>query len=329
MGVVKVADGDFECAKTMAEAGCERIGSSRLYQLRDLKARGLNVPLALIRIPMLTECAETVQICEMSLNSDIDVLRKLNEEAGKAGKQHKVILMIEVGDLREGIFAEEEYIAIADEVETKLDSLHLLGTGMNVGCYGCVVPTPEKIGELIAATEKIEDKIGRRLEVISGGGSTALPRLLEGNMPARVNNLRVGEAILINKDNEDIQGVTIPGMHRDVFTLRAEVVEKRLKPTHPSGELAVDAFRQRPTYEDRGNRERAIVATGRVDYGYLDQIVPQNPKIAIIGASSDHTLLDVEDIKDEINVGDIVTFDVNYAAVAFLAAQRGVENVYI
>jgi predicted amino acid racemase len=327
-GVVKAADGDFEIAKVLAEEGCERIASSRLYHLRDLKERGINSPLALIRIPMLTECSEVVRVCDMSLNSDINVLRRLSDEAERAGVKHKVVLMLEMGDLREGIFEEGEYLDIAAEVEEKLDGLHLLGTGMNVGCYGSIVPTPEKIGEFVAKTEKIEAKIGRRLEMLSGGASTAIPRLVEGNMPERVNNLRIGEAILINKDNEDVYGTVVPGTHRDVFTLKAEVVEKRTKPTHPIGEIGVDAFRQRPTYEDRGNRERAIVAVGKVDYGYLDQIVPQDPRISVVGASSDHTLVDIEDAKGDIKIGDILTFDVNYAAVAFLAAQRGVENVY-
>jgi predicted amino acid racemase len=148
-------------------------------------------------------------------------------------------------------------------------------------------------------------------------------------MPRRVNHLRIGEAILINKDNEDLHVSPIEGTFRDVFTLKAEIVESRVKPTHPVGEIGFDAFRGKPVYEDRGDRARAIAAVGKLDYGYIDQIVPRAAGVAVIGASSDHTILDIEDSGREIKSGDVISFDLNYAAVAFLSKAPGVRKAYV
>jgi predicted amino acid racemase len=328
-GVVKVVNGDKVCARTMAENGCNRIASSRMEQLELLHEEYPELPLLLVRVPMISETDRLVRTAGMSLQSDIDVLRATDAAARAAGVVHEVILMIELGDLREGIWEESEYTAVAVEVETKLKNLKLAGTGTNLGCYGSINPTTEKMQELIAATEKIETAIGRRLDIVSGGGTTSLPLVFGGGMPGRINHLRVGEGIIINKDLEDLYGYRWEGTHRDVLTLKAEVIEARVKPTHPIGEIAFDAFRNKPTYEDRGDRRRALLGVGKVDYGYLDQIEPRAEGAVVLGASSDHTILDIEDADPNIRAGDIITIDTTYAAVAYLASSPSVGKRYI
>jgi predicted amino acid racemase len=286
-------------------------------------------PLMLIRIPMLSEAASVVRAAEYSLNSDIDVLRALNDEAGAAGLIHNVILMIEIGDLREGVWQEEEYLAMAREIEHKLNHLHLAGTGTNVGCYGSIVPTPEKLEELVTATERVENAVGRSMDIVSGSASTAFARVIEGNMPKRINHIRLGEAIFINRDNEDLHGLKVEGTHRDVMTLEAEVVEVRVKPSHPIGEIAYDAFRFQPTYEDRGDRKRAIAAVGKVDYAFPELLHPLDAGVKVLGASSDHTLIDIEDAERDIRVGDIMKFELEYGAEVFLASSHDVTKVYL
>ncbi|MDR1292855.1 MAG: alanine racemase [Clostridiales Family XIII bacterium] len=328
-GVVKVVNGDPVCARVMYENGCGRIASSRMDQLERLHREAPGIPLLLVRVPMISEADALVRTAGMSLNSDRDVLRAVNAAAGKAGVVHDVILMRELGDLREGVWEEAEYIAMAVEVENELKHLRLAGTGTNLGCYGSIRPTAEKMGELVAATERIESAIGRRVDIISGGGSTSLPLVMGGEMPERVNHLRVGEGIVVCKDNEDLYGVKIDGTHRDVLTLKAEVLEARVKPSRPIGEIAYDAFRVKNIYTDRGERRRALLGVGKVDYGYPDQISPRTAGAELLGASSDHTILDVEDADPDIRAGDILTFDALYAAVAFLSVSPGVRKVYI
>jgi predicted amino acid racemase len=327
-GVVKVVNGDPVCARVMYESGCKWIASSRMDQLELLKKANPDIPLILIRIPMISEVDALVHTAEMSLNSDIEVLRHLDEAAGRAGVIHEVILMIELGDLREGIWEEAEYTAIAAEVESDLKNLHLAGTGTNLGCYGSIDPNTEKMEELIAATERIEAVIGRRLDIISGGATTSLPVVIGGKMPERINHLRIGEGIIANKDNEDLFGVKIEGMHRDALTLKVEVIEARVKPSHPIGDITFDAFRNKPTYVDRGDRRRALLGIGKIDYGYLDQIIPRTEGSELLGASSDHTILDIEDADPNIQVGDILTFDICYVAIAFLSSSPSVGKEY-
>jgi predicted amino acid racemase len=278
---------------------------------------------------MMSEVDALVRTAAASLNSDIDVLRAIDAAARDVGVIHDVILMIELGDLREGVWEESEYASMVSEVENDLANLRLAGTGTNLGCYGSISPTREKMEELIAATVRIESAIGRKLDIISGGGSTSLPLVMRGEMPERVNHLRVGEAIVICKDNEDLYGVKTEGTHRDAVTLKAEVIEARVKPSHPIGEIAYDAFRNKPTYVDRGDRARALLGVGKVDYGYIDQIVPRAAGVELLGASSDHTILDVEEADPEIKTGDVLTLDTFYAAVAFLATSQSVSRTYI
>jgi predicted amino acid racemase len=218
---------------------------------------------------------------------------------------------------------------MAREIEQRLVHLRLAGTGTNLGCYGSIRPTREKMEELVAATESIEAAIGRKLDVISGGGSTSLPLALLGKMPARVNHLRIGEAIIICKDNADLYNIQIDGTHRDALTLKAEVIEVRVKPSYPIGEIGYDAFRGTPSYVDRGDRRRALLGVGKVDYGDPGQIVPRDPGVLLLGASSDHTIVDVEDADPGIRAGDILTFDTYYAAAAFLSSSQDVAKSYI
>jgi predicted amino acid racemase len=327
-GVVKVLGGDPVCARVMYENGCRQIASSRMDQLEKLRGENPDIPLLLLRVPMISEAGHLVRAADMSLNSDMAVLRAIDAAAAAAGVIHEVILMIELGDLREGIWEASEYIATAVEIENDLKNLRLAGAGTNLGCYGSIEPTTQKMEELVAAAERIESAIGRKLDIISGGGSTSLPLVLRGEMPGRVNHLRIGEAIVICKDNEDLYDMKIEGTHRDALILKAEVIEARVKPSHPIGEIGYDAFRGKPVYVDRGDRRRALLGVGKVDYGSPDYIVPRTPGVEILGASSDHTILDVQDAGPGISVGDALTFDAFYAAVAFLSTSPGVAKRY-
>ena len=124
---------------------------------------------------------------------------------------------------------------------------------------------------------------------------------------------------------EKYYGYDLSDMHSDVFTLRAEVVEVKTKPTHPVGEVGVDAFGRRLTYEDRGIRRRAIVAVGKADIGDSDNIFPADRGIEVLGGSSDHTILDVEDAERDIKPGDILDFAVNYGAMLYLTGSANVK----
>lgn len=328
-GVVKGCSGIFECALQFERAGCAFIASSRIEQLAALKKRGIKSPLMMIRIPMISEAAEVVRIADISLNSQTEVLKALNREAGLQGRKHKVILMQDLGDLREGFWDREELISAAVMVENELNNLELSGIGANLGCYGAVEATPEKLRELTGLAKTVEAKIGRKLEYISERATSSFPRILDGNMPEGINLLRMGEGILLARDLQELWGYDMSYMHQDTFVIEAEIAEIRCKPTHPVGRIGFDAFGNRPVYKDMGIRRRAIIGLGRVDYGSLEDIIPVDENIKVIGASSDHTILDVEECGDELKVGDVVKFNLRYAAMVYATNSDNLKKVYI
>lgn len=328
-GVIKGTTGIPECAKMFEEGGAKIIASSRLEQIEDARDYGIDLPYLLLRVPMMTELPEVVRLTDISLNSEIKVLKALNEEAGKQGKKHKVILMADLGDLREGFWDKDEMVSVAVTVENDLANLELAGVGTNLGCYGSIEATSDKLDELVAIAESIEAKIGRTLEYISGGATTSLPRIINNDMPKRINLLRVGEGILLARDLDVFYGYDMSFMHQDVYTLKAEVIEVKDKPSHPVGKISIDAFGHTPEYVDRGIRKRALLGIGKVDYGSIDEIFPKDNGIEVIGASSDHTILDIEDAERNLEPGDIVSFGINYASIVYLTNCRNVQMVFV
>ena len=148
-------------------------------------------------------------------------------------------------------------------------------------------------------------------------------------MPERVNLLRVGEGILLARDLDVFFGYDMSDMHQDVYTLKAEVIEVKTKPSHPVGSITIDAFGHKPVYVDRGMRKRALLGIGKVDYGSIDEIFPKDKGVEVIGASSDHTILDIEDAERDIKVGDVLSFGINYASIVYLTNCRNVQIVFV
>ena len=328
-GVVKGFNGAPEIVEQFVSAGCSYIASSRLDQIIKLKECGLSKPFMMIRIPMFSEIKELVQFADVSLNSEMETLNLIEKECELQGKKHKVILMLDLGDLREGVFDEGEFINLAEYVEYNLQNIELCGVGTNLGCYGSIMPTEENLGRLCDIAEKIESKINRRLEIISGGATSSLPLIIDGKMPKRVNNLRLGEGILLAEDLDEFWGYDMKHMHKDTFVLKAQVVEIKHKPTHPIGEVFIDAFGTKPTYEDNGIRKRALLAVGKQDFGLHDKLIPQKQGVKIVGSSSDHLIIDIEDCDKETKLGDILEFIMYYPPMMYLSGYSAIPKVFV
>lgn len=327
-GVIKVSSGMASFSLDYEACGAKWIASSRLEQLQRARDAGVRLPLMMIRIPMLSEIPEMIDICDYSLESEFAAIQAIEEATSKTGKAHNIILMADLGDLREGFFELEELVDVAKYVEDKCDFVHLAGIGTNLGCYGSVVPTKEKMEQLVSYAEAIESEIGRQLEIISGGATSSLMSLFDGVMPERINMLRIG-AISACGPKEDLRTAygrkEVDCMRDDAFTLEAEIIELRTKPTHPIGKLGVDAFGQKPKYKDRGMRQRALLAIGRLDYGDIADLFPETQGIDIIGASGDHTIADIEECKEKLRVGDVLRFKLCYSSIMRLSASENVN----
>ena len=329
-GVVKGVDGLPEVARAMRLCGAEELGTSRLEQVERCRAAGVGGPWLLIRIPGLSELPDVVRLCETSLQSERVTLDALEEECVLQGKTHRVIVMADLGDLREGFWDKDEMVDVCVHVERELPHVELAGVGVNLTCYGSTKPTPEKMQALLDIAARIEKRIGRKLEIISGGATSSYTLVHWGTMPADINHLRIGENILLGKDLQVNWGIQdMDYLRMDGFTLRAEVVEVREKPTYPIGEFAIDAFGRKPVYVDRGIRRRAILALGRADVGELESLIPREAGLTVIGGSSDHCIVDVEDCPRRLEVGDIVEFSLCYSHLLYATSRSDVTIQFV
>ena len=328
-GVIKGVDGMPEAARVLHAAGAAELGTSRLEQVAKCRAAGVPGPWLLIRIPGLTELPDVVALCETSLQSEWPTLLALEEECLRQNKTHRVIVMTDLGDLREGFWDKKELVDVCERVERELPHVQLAGIGVNLTCYGSTKPTPEKMNELVGLARQVEQRIGRKLEIVSGGATSSFTLVHWGTMPAGVNHLRIGEAILLGKDLQVDWGIRdMDYLRMDALTLRAEVVEVKDKPTYPIGEFAIDAFGRKPVYEDRGIRRRAILALGRADVGELESLIPREPGMTVIGGSSDHCIVDVEDCPRRLQVGDIVEFSLCYSHMLYATARSDMRIIF-
>ncbi len=321
-GVIKGFNGIYEAALQFVKAGCSQLATSRMEQIIDAREKGIDAEFMLVRIPMLSEAEEVAAYADMSLNSEIEVIRAIDRACEKFDRTHGIILMADLGDLREGYWDKDELVETAVYIENELKNVKLMGVGTNLGCYGSIKPTVDKMNELADIACRIEERIGRELEIVSGGATSSYPLVLDKVMPAKINHLRMGEGIILAYDLQEIWGLDMSRLSQEVFTFKAEVIEVKNKPTHPVGEIFIDGFGRMPEYEDRGIRKRALLATGKLDYALNDKIFPKMKGIELIGASSDHAILDIEDCEEKIKLGDIIEFNVSYPSLMYLTNSR-------
>ncbi|MGN7387340.1 alanine/ornithine racemase family PLP-dependent enzyme [Sporosarcina sp. SAFN-015] len=322
-GVTKVFGADPEIAAVYVEGGITRLGDSRVENLKLLE--GLDAEKWLIRPPMMSEVEDLVIYADASLNSELATIQAINDAAIAKGKVHKVILMVDLGDIREGFTDYEELMNVAVETEEMI-GVHLYGIGVNLTCFSFIQSDSEKMASLAELSKTIGTRIGRDLEVISGGNSATLDLMLKGGISEGVNNLRLGESLLFGKERANY--TFLPGTFKDVFTLECEIVELKEKPSVPWGTVGVDSYGNSPTFTDRGMRLKAICALGKQDFD-VETSTPVDEDIIILGASSDHLMLDVTDSKTAYKVGDAVELQLGYFSTMRAFTSRYVRKVYM
>lgn len=323
-GVTKGACAHPDVAWAMLDGGVAGLADSRVANLARLRKAGIRAEMMLLRIPMPSETKSVVDVADISLNSEISTIRSLGEAAIKKGVIHKVILMVDTGDLREGVWP-DDVVRTCAEIR-KVPGVTLEGIGTNLGCYGGVIPTETNLGQLVHLKTQVEEATGRRLRLVSAGTSATFNLLQEGKLPEGINHFRVGEAILLG--TEAVSGRVLPGATSDCFRLVAEVVEVKTKPSLPIGEVGWDAFRTVPRFVDRGIRKRAILSIGRQDIR-PEAMEPLLAGCEILGASSDHLIVDVTDCPTEVRVGDEMPFRIGYGALLQAMTSEYVEKVVL
>jgi predicted amino acid racemase len=298
------------------------LGDSRVANLRRLRSSGIEGPLLLLRSPRPSAVDDVVRWADISLNSELDTVRALGKAAVETGVEHGVVLMVDLGDRREGMMP-SEVLDIARGVHA-MEGVRLDGLGTNLACFAGVVPTWGKMERLVGLAREVEGDLGVTLPIVSGGNSANIPLQMAEGHPEGVNHLRIGEAILLGL--ETVGRTPIPGTHQDAFVIEGELVEARPKPSTPDGRVGQDAFGHVPEVEDRGIIRAGLVALGRQDVD-PDSLVPLDGGVRVLGASSDHLVLDLGG--SEASAGDVVRLLPGYGSLLRAMTSPYVEKIHI
>lgn len=306
-GVTKAGLGSPGLARALLCGGAAGLGDSRVENLGRLRAAEIDSALTLIRTPMLSQVRSVVRHADTSMNTEGVVLDGLSAAAVEQDTIHAVVIMVELGDLREGV-PSADVVALARFVGRR-KGLSLVGLGTNLACQCGVVPDQEKMDELSVLAEQVEAACSVGLSIVSGGNSANLDWALTTHDVGRINDLRLGESILLG--TEPLHRRPIDGLRTDAFTLVAEIIEVRVKPAQPWGELAQNAFGTQASRRGTGAVRQAIVSLGRQDVEPDGLRLPDG--VALLGMSSDHLVLDIGDAGG--SVGDEMRFGVDYGAL--------------
>jgi len=324
-GVTKVTCATPQVAQALVRGGVRALGDSRLRNLTNLRRAGVSVPVWLIRAPQPDEALDVVRLADVSLNTELETITALDAACAQLGTVHEVVLMVDLGDLREGVWPSDLLSLV--RATLALSHVRLAGIGVNLTCYGAVIPTEENLSQLVELARQAEELAQRPL-LVSGGNSGSLELALAGRLPQGITNLRVGESILLGL-NTLTREPLLPGvLDLDAFTVRAPVIECKVKPSQPIGVIGQDAYGNRPTFVDRGLRRRAICAVGRQDV-VPEGLTPHDPRIEVLGASSDHLVLDVDELDEPPALGQKINFRPSYACLLQAMTSPYIEKVFI
>ena len=320
MGVSKAVLGEPLIAEAMIRGGVKFIADSRLENIQRMKNARISAQFVLLRTAP-SQAESVVEDVDISLNTEIATLEKLNYYASLQNKIHQIILMVEMGDLREGILADDIFLFI--EKVLCLSHLKIIGLGCNLACYGGIKPDNQKMQQLSALTDAIEKKFTLNLSIISGGNSANYEWYKSTKQVGRINNLRIGESILLGCGTVNRQA--IPQLHTNAFKLIAEVIESKVKPSLPSGKIGQDAFGKIPVFKDRGTHQRAIIALGKQDT--LISGLSCDRDLEILGSSSDHLVLDSQNSDLKVGVG--VNFNLDYGSLLTAMTSPFIKKQFI
>jgi predicted amino acid racemase len=313
--VTKALCGHADTIRALDILGVRSVADSRLDNLRVIREAAPDLEKWYLRLPHLSVIEDVVALADVSLNSEIRVITALSEEAVRQGKTHHIIIMIELGDLREGILPG----TLTDFYSTvfNMPGIEVLGIGAQIGCLAGAAPNEDQVAQLALYRELLELKYERKLPLISAGSSIFMPRLFAGGAYPTINHYRVGESLFLGSDL--INGERIEGLRDDVVTLEAEIAEIKEKNLVAMGEtVGSPPFEAKqlpeedqPQHGQRGHR--ALVTVGNLDTD-VSGLTPLIESYSVAGGSSDITVVNLADNPNNLTVGDTVSFKCNYSA---------------
>ena len=318
--VTKLLGGEERVLRSIIESEEMRlvrsIGDSRIQNLRKIREIDPSIRTMYLKPAPVARAQSIVECADISLNSSHATIAALDREAEKLGKKHEVVVMIEMGELREGVVRG----GVLDFYESifGMENIDVIGIGTNLGCMYGVEPTFDKLIQLSLYKELIEAKFDHHLDIVSGGSSITLPLLEMGRVPAGVNHFRIGESVFFGNSLKD--GSQLADLSMTAFDFSAEIVEIESKEVIPDGAIGDAAIGITPALVvDPGpeRRQRAIVDFGQIDVN-PDRLRPKDQSVVFAGSTSDMTVYDLGEETTGLGVGDQLHFLPDYSAVARL-----------
>lgn len=325
-GVVsKVFCGSKTYLNELINLGVKQICDSRITNLKIIKSLNPTIETVFIKPPAKRYISSVVKYADASFNTEFETIKMLSDEAVRQNKTHKIIVMIELGELREGVMR-EEFIAFYEQI-FKLSNIEIVGLGTNLTCMYGVLPSQDKLLQLCLYKQLIEAKFNKIIPYITGGTSVTIPLISKGLLPKDVNHFRVGETLFLGTDVYNSS--SNPEMHQDVFKLYAEIIELREKPTIPDGDLGHNMTGNLLEFDTPGGSSyRAIIDVGLLDVEE-SHIHPVDQSLKIVGSSSDMMVVDLGDNTEKYKVGNQIEFDVNYMGILRLMNCDYVDKLVV
>lgn len=322
--VTKVLSGNREYLQEVLKLGVKQVSDSRVTNLKIIKSLKPSIETIYIKPPASMAIPEIVKYADISMNTEIETILMLSDEAKKQGKLHKIIIMIEMGELREGVMR-EDFIEFYEKI-FKLDNIKVVGIGTNLSCLYGVLPDHDKLIQLSLYEQLVEAKFNRQIPYVSGGSSVTIPLIFNNLLPKGINHFRVGESLYLGTDV--YHNSTFENMYPDVFQLYAEIIELIEKPVVPQGEMGTNVEGEEFEFDDNQIGETSYRAI--IDLGLLDvdekHIEPVDETLAFVGASSDMIVIDLGENKNKYKVGDILQFKMDYMGTLRTINSRYIEK---
>ena len=321
----KLLCGNRDYLQEVINLGIGEVLDSRVSNLEKVKNIDPDTRTVYIKPPPKDIIESIVRYADVSMNTELSTLHALSDEAVRQGKVHQVIIMIEMGDLREGVMR-DDLIDFYDKV-FELPGINVIGLGTNLNCLHGVMPDEDKLIQLVLYKQIIELKFNKEIPYVSGGTTVTIPLILWDQLPKGVNHFRVGEALFFGKNL--FSGGTIEGMSSSVFELYCQIIEVSEKPMVPSGEMGTNP--QGKSYElneeEMGKKSYRVI----LDIGYLDidpeYIINPSDDVEILDASSDMLVLDVGKNPHNYKVGDFINFQLKYMGALSILNSNYIEKI--
>jgi predicted amino acid racemase len=322
--VSKMLCGNRDYLEYLLSLKPDQVCDSRASNLKMVKELDPDVETAYIKPPPSGSIKTIVRYADISYNTEFETIKLLSREAGKQKKTHKIVIMIEMGELREGVMR-DEFMDFFGKV-FKLPNIEVIGIGTNLTCMYGVLPNSDKLIQLSLYAQLIEAMFNRIIPYVSGGSSVTIPLIHQNILPTGINHFRVGETLYLGTNVYD--GSIYENMHNDVFKVYAQIIELTEKPMVPEGELGANMEGDTMEFsdDDLGKTSyRAIMDIGLLDVDE-DHFKPYDKSLEIVGASSDMVVVDLQDNAKEYKVGDLIVFEVDYLVVLRVVSSKYIDK---